>query len=126
MAARACPVCKVPLQNLAESSGAQCPSCHGLWVPREALPAAAGALFQPLLAGFKEADPTDRVQCPDCGTPTLQAARRSGYLLRRCSNCDGVWLDSATVERLRQEISPRWRGFLKGALGKGLGEVFAG
>jgi Zn-finger nucleic acid-binding protein len=124
MAARACPVCRIPLENLAESSSAQCPSCHGLWVPPDALPAAASGLFKPLIAGFRELDQSESLHCPDCGSATLEAVGRSGYQLRRCTNCNGVWVDETTLGKLRREISPRWRGFLTTALGKGLGAVF--
>jgi len=88
---------------------------------------AAGALLQPMLAGFKPTTTRkQRETCPDCGSPTLDRLKRGRFNLRRCGNCAGLWLDAATVKRLRSEITPRWRGFLVNALGSGLGGIFGG
>ena len=125
MSEQRCPDCNSQLSGLENSPGASCPVCHGLWVPKAALPAGErGGLFRTLLAGFSSLDDTSALRtCPDCRTETLERVGRSGFQLGRCSKCSGVWLDAGLLERLRGEIGSRWKGYLVQALGPGLASV---
>jgi hypothetical protein len=96
-----------------------------VWIPENALPRGPrGDLFRTLLSGFNRTDAgKEPAQCPDCESRDLEQVERSGFQLRRCTRCTGVWIDGNTLQRIRGEIGSRWMGFLVEALGKGLAGV---
>ena len=69
----------------------------------------------------EEADREERQQhfmkCPKCGA-NLQPEEFHGVTIDRCSECNGIWLDSGEIESLMTETEP-------GLLGRVFGDLTA-
>ena len=118
-----CPVCdgtRLTGRNLGGLWLDECPECHGLWAPRDALDRLIERLRERRRAaptedmGFPPAATSARPRaerhaawqesisyrrCPECGSLMARknVARRSGVIVDRCAD-HGTWLDALEME----------------------------
>ena len=100
-----CPMCGAAVTTeapLCEHCGARlataaCPSCFGMMF--------LGAKFCPHCGAHAErtqVDTAEQLQCPRCQTG-METVNVGGTMLRECPKCIGLWVDTASLERICAE-----------------------
>jgi Zn-finger nucleic acid-binding protein len=108
-----CPAClegTLDAFELDDGPAAQrCPRCRGLWIPARCYwdwaPTDAGVPPLPSAGSTRpvEADTDKPKPCPDCGriiSVRRKVAPGESFLIDRCSNCGGFWLDDGEWAQL--------------------------
>jgi membrane associated rhomboid family serine protease len=112
-----CPRCPVELEPITSGGVAldRCRLCFGLWFDR-------GELFKfnqfdsdfPLAPGLPAQGTPTNLRCPRCRGLLRQTAYAPGasVLVDRCPKCEGVWLDSEDIVKVRKmmDVEARVRG----------------
>lgn len=102
--------------NAVQDSGAsgiwihQCPSCQGLWTPKDTFLVLADKAKVSLPDDFFRRPPTaahqkNKISCPKDGEAMFENMR-GGVHLDFCAACGGVWFDADELGRVLKHIKP--------------------
>lgn len=107
MRPRTCPTHRAPMQRLitATAEGKEleidrCGECGSLWFDAGELEMLATHRALPAGPGFEHF-------CPSCSDPARDPSVGGNFAAARCNDCNGTYLDGATVARLHGERLPR-------------------